>query len=142
MSTLARLVAVACVLAISGCGFVDDETLVGPYKLVAVDVREDMSLCWQSLDGKVCEGIVGPTLFAAGFNDDYVVAAVHPSVFPKPPNKSVTQYYYVIRDRRNEGKDFGPPPKNVKGPFNARDYATERARLHLPDLVHVFDDLK
>lgn len=40
-----RWAGLAIPLSVAGCGFVRDEILVGPYRLVAVDISEDMSLC-------------------------------------------------------------------------------------------------
>jgi len=129
-------------LFLSGCGFgfVHDETLVGRYKLVAVDTDEQMSLCW-SLDSGNCvgDGLPGPTVFAAGFDDKYVVAAVH----PHESNRSITQYFYVIRDKRNEDSDdSGLSHSRIRGPFSPKDYEIEKARLKLPEFTRIIESLR
>jgi len=98
-----------------------------------------MSLCW-SLDSGDCvgDGLPGPTVFAAGFNDKYVVAAVHPD----PSRKSITQFFYVIRNPATENKQNGLPYRGIKGPFTQAEYAAESASLHLPSFTRVFEDLK
>ncbi len=55
-----------------------DRTLVGRYKLQAIDTYDDMSIVWR-LDGDatVGDGLPGPMVFAAGYDERYVVAAVH-----------------------------------------------------------------
>jgi hypothetical protein len=39
---------------IAGCGFVHDETIAGPYRLIAVDVDEHMTIQYDSGDGNGC----------------------------------------------------------------------------------------
>lgn len=136
-TNLLRVATIASLFLLLSCGFVHDETLVGPYKLVAVDISGDMSLCWSSLDGQTCDGIVGPTVFAAGFNEKFVVVEIHPN-----DKKAITQFFYVIREPENENNDFGPTVQSVQGPFNKRNYEIEKARLKLPEFTRTFDDLK
>src|SRR5262249_39333811 len=117
-------------------GFVYDKKLVGPYRLVAVDIDEQMMLCW-SLPGGDCVGdnLPGPMIFAAGFDDRYVVVAQHPwsQGSTEPPNIKVTRFYYVVRDHKAEVGKFGPPPENIKGPFDQNGFEAEKVRLKLPD---------
>jgi hypothetical protein len=136
---LARVAAIGSLLLLSGCGFIHDERLVGRYRLVAVDDRADMSLCW-SLDSGDCvgDGLPGPTVFAAGFDDKYIVAAVHPHL----SQRGITQFFYVARDPANENKDSGLPYRGIKGPFSQVEYAAESTRLRLPPFTRIFDDLK
>ena len=127
----------ASLLLLSGCIFAaHDEVLVGRYKLVAIDIREDMAMCW-SLDGGGCvgDGLPGPTLFAAGFNDKYIVAAVHPG-----SRKDVTQFFYVVRDPQNEDKLL--PQHTIKGPLSQSEFEVERSRLSLPGFTRTFSKLK
>ncbi len=135
-----RITSLICFLLLSGCGFVQDEVLVGRYRLVAVDIDEDMSLCWSLEDGNcVGDGLPGPTLFAAGFDDKYVVAAVHPRPkFETPTNRDVTQFFYVVRG--NESNAF--PNHEIKGPFDEAAFEAEKARLGLPTFPRVFRGLK
>ena len=126
---MTRLIVIASLLLLSGCGFVHDEILVARYKLVAADLKNDMSLCW-SLDSGNCvgDGLPGPTVFAAGFNDKYIVVSTHPDI----SNRGITQFFYVVRDRPNENKDTGLPRLGIKGPFSQIEYEAERTRLDLP----------
>lgn len=126
-------------LLISGCGFVHDERLVGPYRLVAMDVASDMSICFSLPDGNcVGDGLPGPTVFSAGFNDKYLVAAVHPETASGGPDWMRTDYYYVIRS-----SVLGILPRNgTIGPFDQKAFAAETARLRLPGFTRTFDNLK
>ena len=135
---------IAGLLLIAGCTLFwsigQDETLDGPYRLSTIDVDEDMSICWSGPDG-ICigDGLPGPTVFAAGYNKDYLVAAVHPTKFPGPMDRSITQYYYVTRSPDEAQK---LPYSGIKGPFDQATYNREKARLHLPEFTRVFENLR
>jgi hypothetical protein len=136
-----RWASFASLLCVAGCGFVADEVLDGPYRLVAIDVREDMSLC-RSIGTKgdcVGDGLPGPTVFQAGANSQYVVLARHPSGRNESLNRSVTEFYYVLR-QANEWDAV--KPVSVMGPFNELEYRQEKTRLQLPEFSIVFGDLK
>lgn len=129
---------------IAGCTpfsrVVHDETLDGPYRLTAADVDEDMSICWSIPNGGCVEdGLPGPTVFAAGYNEKYLVAAVHPRKFPDEPNRAVTQYFYVIRSS-DEARKL--PYSGIRGPFDEAAYNAKKARLHLPEFTRTFENLR
>ncbi len=134
----ATLATIAVALLLSSCGFVHDETLVARYKLVAVDDNSGMSLCWK-MDSGDCngDGLPGPTLFAAGFNEKFIVLATHPN-----SNRSITRYFYIIRDLKNEDKGDASHNFGVKGPFDQTQFDLQKANLHLPEFTRTFYDLK
>lgn len=125
---------------IGGWGFVHDQPLAGPYRLVAVDAREDMGVC-RSLEGGNCsgDGLPDRTVFAAGANDRYLVIARHPSVFGEPLNKAVTEYYVV--ERSADESQPGSRP-TVQGPFDQPEFDEKARELALPGFTIVFDDLR
>jgi len=125
---------------IGGWGFVHDQTLVGPYRLVAVDTREDMALC-RSLEGGDClgHGLPGRTVFAAGADERYLVIARHPSAFGEPLNKAVTEYYVVERSPDEADLRFRP---EVLGPFDQAEFDARVRQLSLPGFTIGFDDLR
>ena len=125
----------ACVLSavvLSGCGFVHDETIVGPYRLVAIDVEEEMDVCYSIKDG--CIGRIPATVFATGFNHEYIVAARHPN-----RDRSKVEYFYLIRSLDGELVD---PSLTVKGPFDAAGYQAEQIKLGLPAISKEIGGLK
>lgn len=77
-------------LAIPACGFVHDEHIDGPYRLIAVDVTDQMSVCYQLKDA--CVGRIPQTVFAVGHNPSYFVAARHPA-----SNREIIEYFYLAR---------------------------------------------
>jgi hypothetical protein len=123
-------------------------TLDGPYKLSAIDTMESMSIVWDAGDGTlVGDGLPGPTVFAAGYDAKYLVAAIHPQLC-KPfqqncaaqgPDRSKTEYWYVVRttDERDH-----LPYAGIKGPFDAAAFAEAKKRLGLPDLSIRYPELE
>jgi len=141
----ARLVPTLAAVALAGCwplpqGFVHDETVAGPYRLVAVDSMEQMLLC-RSFEGSndcMGDGLPGETIFAAGADDRHLVLARHPREWPSPPDRRVTEYYYIVRapDEARNG------PRAVRGPFTAEQFGREKVRLHLPEFSRTFEELR
>lgn len=132
-----HVIAVMASVLLAACssGFTHDETLDGPYRLVAVDTEEDMMLC-RSLPSGDCvgDGLPGPTVFAADWSSRYIVVAVHPEA-----NRGITEFYYVARSPDDERRFL---PQAVKGLFDQVRYEKEKARLHLPSFTRVFEDLE
>jgi hypothetical protein len=137
-------------LAVSACLFdtIHDEQLVGPYRLHAIDTMETMAILWEIPGGGlVGDGLPGPTVFAAGHNDRFLVAAVHPPVCPDigpdcsdfAMRRAVTEYWYVIRSPDERERI---PYDGIRGPFSARQFAAEKARLALPEFSIRFTELE
>lgn len=124
-------------------GFVHDEVLDGPYRLVAVDTEEDMIVCLTfrgDTNSCIGDGLPEPAVFAAGANARHVVIARHPRASLSRPDRAITEYYYVVRTP-DEG-ERGLPAKNVKGPFDRQSFEEEKRKLNLPNFSRVFKDLK
>lgn len=145
MTPSAWMIAGGAALALAGCwfpqGFVHDEVLVGPYRLVAVDSPEQMMLCRSVGEEGDCvgDGLPGETIFAAGANDRYITLARHPRTWPDPPDRSVTEYYYVILTADAAERD---PHGGVRGPYGEEQFERERARLGLPAFSRTFENLR
>lgn len=136
-----RSACLALFLCSAACGFVQDEAIDGPYRLVAIDTDEDMTLCRSvGTDGScVGDGLPEPTVFQAGANAHYIVFARHPWKWGKPPDRSVTEFYYISR-KPNEW-DVAVRV-SVSGPFTESEYQEEKRRLQLPEFSKVFANLK
>src|SRR5258706_11123606 len=115
----------AAIAVLTGCGFVANEDIDGPYRLVAVDVMDQMNVCYGLGDGNCIERIPR-TVFAVGWDNSYIVAARHPE-----NDKSKVEYFYI--DRAVDGLHVDPPTA-VKGPFDSYSFEQERQRLALPAL--------
>jgi hypothetical protein len=124
-----RHLIVGTVLGVTGmlaaCGFAEDQHLVGPYRLVATDTTEQMSLMY-SLGDDVVIACVEDTVFAVGWNERHIVAKQHPK-----NDRAVTNYFYL--DMKAESK----PCAGVTGPLTAPEFESARAAQGLPafDLV-------
>jgi hypothetical protein len=135
---------------LAGCapfgGFVHDEHLGGPYRLVAVDEMEQMGICRSVPDGSgdcVGDGLPSDTVFAAGINAQYLVAARRATRDPfgeAPKNPGAIEYYYVVRTAGEGGR--GPPPENIVGPLTEPDFNRARQELGLPEFTRVFEELR
>ena len=111
---------------LSGCGFVHDEHIVGPYYLNAVDTDEQMSLCY-ALDGGDRVGRIDETVFAVGWNDRFIVAKQHPK-----NDRNVTNYFFLEMARDNSHAD---PSASVTGPLTEAVFQAKKIELGLPDFT-------
>lgn len=111
-----------------------DQKLVGPYNLVAVDVREQMELCLRVPSG--CEGY-GPlaTVVAAGFDDRHIVVVRR----QKNSSGAPEEYWYIVRDLETEAE---PQAQRPLGPYDRAGFEVLKAELDLPPFSVVFDDLR
>ena len=122
-------------------GFVHDEVLDGPYRLVAIDISEDMLLCRTIGNSGDCvgDGLPKPTVFQAGWNAQYIVVARHPRQGQGAPNRPVSEFYYI---QRKAGEENVLTRVSVVGPLTEGEYQEEKSRLQLPEFSRIFDDLK
>jgi hypothetical protein len=118
---------------LAACGFVHDERIDGPYRLVAVDELPQMIICYDLSDGD-CIGRISATVFAVGWNSSYLVAARHPN-----NDKSKVEYFYLVRELDGPAID---PTITVRGPFNSQALEEERQRLGLPNITLELASLK
>jgi hypothetical protein len=124
---------VVLVLGFAGCGFVHDEKITGPYRLVAIDVSEQMSVCYTLKKGD-CIGRIPETVFSVGWNDRFIVAKQHPS-----NNRSVTNYFILEMARDSKLAD---PSASVTGPLAATAFEERMASLALPPFTKTIEALK
>lgn len=122
-ASLANAIAIALVLALSGCGFVHDEKIVGAYHLAATDTPQQMGVCY-SLENGDCVGRIPETVFSIGWNDQFIVAKQHPS-----NDRSVTNYFIleIARDSK-----LATPSTSVIGPISATEFKNKVTSLGLP----------
>ncbi len=68
--------------------------LTDRFYLGAPDVKEQMSISYQYKD-ELYFGIVDQTVFAVGYNDDFIIAKRHPSTWDLEINRDITEYYLI-----------------------------------------------
>ena len=135
----AKLMLAVCVLGIvsmlSGCGlgFSHNEHLIGPYRLIAVDTSEQMTVVYDLGDGGFV-GRIPQTVFSVGWNDNYIVAKQHPN-----NNRSFTNYYFleIAKDSAHAG-----PKESVTGPLTQEQFAVKQAELQLPPFTRTIKSLE
>jgi hypothetical protein len=125
-----KLLSIVMAVSLTSCGFVLDEHIDGPYRLVAVDVPDDAGVCYEIEEG--CVGRIPATVYAVGFDSKYLVAARHPE-----NDSSRSEYYYLIRALDGEVVD---PSVTVRGPYGGDVFAAETKRLGLPLLTLKFSN--
>lgn len=121
------------VLLVSGCGFVHDEHITGPYRLIAVDVDNQMSISYDLGDGSAV-GRINETVFAFGFDERFIVAKQHPN-----GDRSVTNFFYL--DMTKDSK-YADPTDSVTGPLTEKEFESEAKLLNLPKFSRILTALE
>lgn len=114
------------------------EELVGGYFLYAVDVRSDMILGYK--DGKYGIGIIKATVYAAGYNDKFIILKQHPREFADEQNTAITNYYIIpIKNKISRVAE-----RNYYGPYSLDGFMEKKKDLNITDIDFsiVFEDLE
>lgn len=125
--------AVVSVSLLTGCGFVHDEHITGPYRLIAVDIDEQMSIGYD-LEGGSAVGRIDETVFAYGFDKRFIVAKQHPR-----SDRSITNYFILDM---NKDSNYADPSDSVTGPLSQKEFEEATKRLNLPRFTRTLDALK
>ncbi len=120
-------------MILCGCGFVHDERLTGNYRLIAVDVLEQMSVD-RTLDSGSAVGRINETVFAVGWDQRYIVAKQHPD-----NDRTVTNYYYL---EMAKDSPFADPGASVTGPLAEAAFTQCKTELKLPEFTRTFKELQ
>ncbi len=133
MKLIRTIVLLAISALLCSCGFVHDERLTGNYRLIAVDVMEQMSVD-HSLDNGSAIGRINETVFAVGWDQRYIVAKQHPN-----NNRAVTNYYYL---EMAKDSPYADPSASVTGPLTAQEFASKQNELKLPPFTRTIKSLE
>jgi hypothetical protein len=138
MDTIPRFLLALFLLAVTfapGCvggGVFFKERLVGRFAMWAVDGLSDNSVVEESEDGRAARVLIPATVFAVGFNDQFVIAKRHPKS-DHQIDSSTTEFYVVsVLDG------------HVHGPVDYENFSALRARLGVPaslDFSRVIEQL-
>jgi len=120
-------------LLLSGCG-PDATHVAGPFYLTYIKNPRETSLfrCVdQSTESCAGDGLPGPTIFAAGANEKYVVVVRHPYK-DGSFDRNRMEYFYFARVKE-ELHGWGENPEKIIGPLNEVAFLAAKNRYHLPD---------
>ncbi len=137
------LIAVLCLFDVANIGCFPwsaiDRRLIGNFYLIAPDVDEQ--LCLSECDSP-CSGlygtIIGNTVFAVGFNNQYIIAKQHPCTDEYKVNKNVVKYYIFHAYHK------GSYESNLIGPLNLTEFEEKRKELNIEniDFTIVYKELE
>lgn len=108
----------------SGCiGSSHYEKIKDSYYLSALDSDEDMEIVYRDENGYMFT-IVGSTVFAVGYSEEFIVAKQHPRSFPNHPDKNILNYFIIPL----KNKISNSVEKNVIGPITLKQFE-EKSKL-------------
>ncbi len=108
------------------------------YSLVALDSPAQMNLSFYD-EGYYSE-LVGPTVYAIGANEQYLVLKQHPSnMASSSTNGGITNFYIILR---TASADFEDRQKGVRGPLTQDEFEKLSTTLSLPKFSKTFRELE
>ena len=114
----------------SGCQYgMHKEKITDKYFLTYEDNESDLSLSYDLDDGTYI-GVVNNTIFAVGYNSNFIIVKNHPFVEPDSINRTVTNYYIVKIDKNISKYKVD---ENKIGPMNELNFNKKRKELKIPD---------
>jgi len=125
-------VLLAFVTLLGGCGLwyaAYDKHLVGPYRLGAIDVLEQMSVYYDLGNGSEA-GRIDETVFSVGWNEHFIVAKQHPK-----NDRKVTNFFVLSIEKDSINAD---PSASVSGPLTEVEFKRRKSELKLPDFTTTF----
>jgi hypothetical protein len=105
------------------------EHLVGNYYLIKMDYADENLEVSYKLEDENYVGVVGPIVFAVGFNDEFIIVKQHPTNFGDTINRSITDYYIIPL----KFKVHDWPDENKIGPMTYKQFLMKREDLNIPD---------
>ncbi|MCC7521730.1 MAG: DUF3997 domain-containing protein [Flavobacteriaceae bacterium] len=100
-----------------GAGLVE-ENLTEDYSLFANNSMDEMSI-WHHTAEYQNDLIVEETVFAVGYDDEFIIAKSHPKDSINRVNKKVT-YYHIIKVDNNSKKEYTESTKLTSTQFEVR----------------------
>jgi hypothetical protein len=133
MRLIHSLSAITLAIPLAACGFVHDEKVIGPYRMVATDIDEEMALCYRLEDGG-CVGRIDETVFAFGANAHFIVAKQHPR------NDKTTTNYFILDIAKDA--PLADPKVSVTGPMSESEFLARARTSTLPPFTKRFEELE
>jgi hypothetical protein len=115
---------------LTSCSGTGTEHVIDNYYLGTIDyVEKNLSLYYKLQSGDYI-GVVNPTVFAIGYNENYIIVKQHPGNWSDDIiNKDVTNYYIVpVKDWLHNS-----PDENKIGPLTYDEFLLKREELKIPN---------
>lgn len=130
------------VVFFSSCSGLGENKLIGNYYLTKLDYsNKELSLSYKLESSGDFIGVVNPTVFAVGYNNDFIIIKQHPSKFGEALDKSVVNYYIVPL----KVKIHNAPDENKIGPLSQDEFLQKREELKIPEelsFTKIFKELQ
>lgn len=114
----------AVVIFVGGCcqigGLVYEEDLSNGYAVWAADIIQDAMIVRKGKGGSASTRVVQPTVFAYGWNDDFIIAKQHPRKDMKVDTS--TTHWYIVEVASGD----------VHGPLSEDEFNKLRTELKVP----------
>lgn len=94
------VIGLAILSSCNGFGLVYKRPLTGNYYLTAVDDKAEINVSYK-IDRNSYMGVVNKTIFAAGFNKDFIIAASHHAGGKDATFKDTVNYYIINVNKTN-----------------------------------------
>jgi len=134
------ILSISAVSFLTGCDALSPDTYwsSGDYELIAIDTMGQMMLAVDLHNGGSI-GIVGPTVFALGSDDQHIVVKQYPSTDHFGHfDQTITHYFIVTRiPGTAEEKE-----KRVRGPLSKDEFDRVAVSNSLPPFTKFFKDLE
>jgi hypothetical protein len=118
-------------------GLVIKKNIIGNYYLTAPDDDLQLSLAYGKPNEDFYSGIIESTVFAVGYNKDYIIAKQHPRKFPNDLDRTITNYYILPITNNYKW--------NLIGPLTLIEFNSEKKRLKISKSLNFtieFENLK
>jgi hypothetical protein len=132
-SCIRTIIIFLCIIFLAGVAtcrywyraFAYEEQIQDYYYLIAVDDEKYMDISYNNGGGTF--SVIPSTVFAVGYNENFIIAKQHPCYFAEPIDKTIT-HYYIIPIKNN-------PNNNAIGPLTLEQFYEKRKELNVPDSV-------
>ncbi len=97
------------------------------FYIEATDIIEQSNISFKDNTGYTF--IVPAAVFAAGSNDNFIIAKQHPCKFGDTPDKKITNYYIIpLKNKLSDN-----PVENKIGPLTKSEFEFQRKKLGISD---------
>jgi len=126
MKKLKKILGITFLLILQSCYFgagLVEQNLPDDFFLFANSSLDEMSI-WFHAEEYSNQLIVPETVFAVGYNNDFIIAKSHPKDLENGINKRVTNYHIIIVNKKS-------PEQSTSLTLEQFEY--EKKRLNIPD---------